>query len=467
MGATDKGWGVSVLNWVILGAAIAALQACVLPGSMPSIPEVNYNEKYKGVDLAKELKRLETAFKDAKADELYLYSPQNFQQVNVYLRRARSQVFKKEQREPFMESLHFADSYLNRAYTVKNIVFRELQPLIDVRKSLENLDAQKSHATYYRGYVAQITNLIMNVEDSGEAIFQDPARNKGFSEDRQALLHNLKAFEIEVVKYRSLNHGKRILAEAENYDAKNTAPQTYHIAVTELDVANDVINKNVHNQDMITQASEAFTIAAYHLLHISREIATISELDKNKLEAYVLENESHIIKLAELLKMENLTGKSYEGQTALIGREIKRLLKENDEQLGRIAILESKTEQGKDTESSYFIYNNELNRQVQELQAKLAERDQKIEKLKEKINDLDAGVPAKPSDETVAAERKKPNKTKNTKKPAKANNKPKSDGMTTAQRIKAQITQGDTNADEKAVTEKTDNAASPQATEAE
>jgi hypothetical protein len=325
---------------VLLVIALSGCEA-ILPKLQPEVKEEVLLEKYQGIPLNKLLTDLQNKFKKAKDDSLYFYSPENYRTARTSIQAARAHFRDKEKKTYVLKKIYLAEKALKDGYEVKAIVRRELPEFIELHNALFLLEAKKTHTREYRAMTTTMDRLIRRVEAEKESIFKDKDKKARFEEDKQDIIAQLKDFRLRVVKFKYLNHAEQLIAEAESKDARNIAPVTYGAVVKQRKEAVAYIENNVNNMEGIQQVSEQFEFAATHLMHITREVFNVINLQPNTQEQYVLRQEERLKRIADASKAGDLRNQSFREQAAQLAEVARGIVKQKEDLALQVAELRS------------------------------------------------------------------------------------------------------------------------------
>jgi hypothetical protein len=240
-----------------------------------------------------------------------------------------------------LKKIYQAEQAIDDAFEVKKIVRRELPEFIALHNALTILEAKKTHAREFRAVMGRMTRLIERVEADKETLFTDKDKKARFEEDKQDIVADLKDFQLRMVKFKYLNHGDMLIAEAESKDARNNAPVTYKAATDERQKAINYIENNVDNLEGIQQVSEQFEFAAQRLMHIAREVFNVLNLQPNTHEEYVLRQEERLKKIADAEKAGDLRDQSFRKQATELAGIARRIVKQKEDLALQVAELRS------------------------------------------------------------------------------------------------------------------------------
>ena len=325
-------------------AIIVFLSACeiIIPKQFGAKEEVVL-EKYKNVPLKDVMRNVQQKFDKAKSEEMYFYSPNNYRTARTGVQGARAYFRDPEKKTYVLSSLYRAEQALDDGFEVKVIVEREMKDLIRLRDTLDVLEAKKSHTREYRSLMTSLVAIVETIESKKEALFQDPSSKADFEERKKEMMADLENFRLRVVKFKYLNHGELLVSEADAYDAKNIAPVTYGEVIKARNEALDYIKNNIENLEGIYQIAKVFETAAQRLMHITREVHNVINLEPKTHEQYVLRQEERLVNLANALKLGDLRNQTFSAQTTQLVSAVKRVNKEKEQNALKIAELSSGT----------------------------------------------------------------------------------------------------------------------------
>jgi hypothetical protein len=332
---------------IIVFATILVACEIIVPKQI-EVKEEEVLALYKDVPLKDVMNNVQKKFQKAKDGEAYFYSPNNYRIARTGLQTARAYFRDPEKRTYVLKSLHRSDKALDDAVEVKKIVERELSEHINVRDFLDNLEAKKSHTREYRSLMSSLMGIIERIEKDKEKIFEDPDSKKDMEERKKDMMTQMLDFRLRMVKFKFLNHGEQLIAEADSYDAKNIAPITYQHTLGARNSAVKYVAENVENLDGISDVAKKFQYEAERLLHITRAVDTVLKLEKDSQEQYILKQEENMERIADALREPELRYHSFAAQSTRYAGIIKRIIKEKQDLAMKVADLSS----GADTTSN-------------------------------------------------------------------------------------------------------------------
>ena len=311
---------------------LITLSACgPLTSLIPQqVPDKVVTAKYKDVPVNKAYGGVQKQLNKAREQSLHFYSPNNYSKARSAMQRARAYLGDAEKKTDTLRSIYKAENALNDGFEVKAIVEREMPEVITMYATLQGLNSKRVFPTEYRSHTSSLVMLIERIEQNKESLFQDSAKKADFVKDKNNMLADLKSFQLRVVKTQYLKRGESVFAEAERYDAKNNAPKTYSEANKARDDAIAYIEKNLQDAEGIKSVAEVFEFTAFRLLHVTRAVSALLEIEKNKHEEFVLGNEKKLAKISKVLKLGDIRNKSQQAQATMIAMSASKLIRQKE-----------------------------------------------------------------------------------------------------------------------------------------
>lgn len=334
-------------KFIIIISVSFILAACeIIVPKQFDVDEEEVLELYKNVQLKDLMNDVQKKFQKAKEEQIYFYSPNNYRTARTGIQAARAYYRNPEKRTHVLKSLHRANKALDESFEVKIIVARELAEHIKVRDFLDILEAKKSHTREYRSLMTRLISIIERIENDKDDIIKNPEKKKSLDERKKDMMAVMLDFRLRVVKFKYLNHGEQLMAEADTYDARAIAPATYSSTIAARDSAVKYISENVDNLEAVGDIANKFQYEAQRLLHITRAVNVVMNLEKNNYEQYVLKQEERLKKIATALKEPELKYFSFAAQASKYASSIKRIIRERQDNALKVAELMSGGGQG-------------------------------------------------------------------------------------------------------------------------
>jgi len=318
---------ISLLTMVAVALAGCSPLASLIP---QQVPDEVVTAKYRDIPVDKAYADAQREFNKARETALHFFSPNNYRTARSAMRRARANMRDPEKKTDVLRSLYKMENALNDGFEVKAIVEREMPELIEMRIIIDNLNAKRAFPTEYRSRNTSMVMLIERIEQNKESLFQDSDKKADFVKDKNNMLADLREFQLRVVKSQYLRRGEGVFAEAEKYDAKNNAPKTYSETIKAADDAIAYIEKNLQDVDGIKSIAEQFEFAAFRLLHVTRGVNAILQIEQNKHEEFVLRDEQKFEKISKALKLGDIRNKSQSAQATIIAVSANKLIRQKE-----------------------------------------------------------------------------------------------------------------------------------------
>lgn len=377
---------------IVFSCLILSLVLAGCAGS-PDIADSLVASKYANVSAKEALKAAQIKFEDVKSSGLAFYAPNSFKEAEKALRQAEELDGDRKEEKTQLKFVYLTELYLGKGEKVKKVVENRLEPVLTLRKSLQQKDAEESYKGEFDDAMQEVSELIEELETITLSKKKKNNDSKDFDKSQDALVKKLKDLEINVVKYNTLDDSKKILAKAKDSNAEKVAPKTYKEAKATLEKANEHISKNVHDVPGIKDVGDKFHFAVEHLLHVTNAVNELAELKKKHYEDRILENEQRLFKIGEAIKHADVRNKSIKVQAELLTKAVAEINTSNEGKLDEMAemrdietalLSEIKIAQGDANTQSKL-----LSQQVAALKFKLQIREKQQLPLQKKIEGLE------------------------------------------------------------------------------
>lgn len=319
------------------------------------------------------------------AEHLQLYSPSLYSQmledwsdaVDIY-EEISNNPEKASEDYSFFSSESYAERFSQNVETVK-VTYNKLTklkekadqvlaPSIEQMAYLIKINSEKHHPQRFQTINNHYKALFSYVEDD----------EIGTAQDKQSeFLPKAKQLEITTIQTIYLDPIERDTKKLEQAGISLQAPDSYRRALAKLDLAKETIKANPRELNLIEKAVASVRFEINHTLHIAAEVKKLKSTPEEKYEAYLLEIESNLLKIAIALSEKDYRDNTLANQSKILASEIKKL---------RAAQIPLESE------------NDRLLLEVNHLKEEISTLRQKLEKLQIQ-NSLPSSVnqPAQPS----------------------------------------------------------------------
>lgn len=286
--------------WIVL--VVAGLAGC---GGAAKRPELltEQQQVYAGLSLEEISGRGEAALRTAREQELNIYAPRRFGEIEKAAEKVRAAV-KRENRKSAMEEAIRGEQLLAEGQKIKSAVKTELSEELRLHASLRKQRADQSFPKDYQKLTSQLGDLIVKVED-GKA--------EKVLKDKQSLNASLVALEVRVIRHNALHEVESLLADAKKKGAEKLAPLTLREAMTSFQAADVYIQQNPHDEPGVAAKSKEAMFAVQHALRVADAVRNRSEM-KLTGEQLVREEEQRLLSIGQALGHEDVRDRALSAQ---------------------------------------------------------------------------------------------------------------------------------------------------------
>lgn len=350
-------------------------------------------EKYANISADEALRTVHLKFENAKKSGLDFYSPKTFGASEKALIKAEILGRHRRTQKYQLKYIYSTEQYLVKAEKVRKAVEERLASVLTLKESIEKKAAKKTHIRDFHVVMREVNELI---EDLESATLSNISRDKKLAKidkSRDALVIKLQAVEMKIVKYNALNKSKNLLERAEHFNAKKVAPKTYKRAKENLKLANEYIEKHIHDDAGVKKISNEFHFTAHHLLQVTNAVNELAKLKNRNYEDRVLKDEQRLLVIGSAMQHKDLRDKSIDMQAKLLSKAIAKINTSNDEKsqtidelmdAEQIQLAQFKVAQGEAASQSAG-----LNQQIAELKMRLQIREKEHYPLVQNVENLE------------------------------------------------------------------------------
>lgn len=301
-----------MIKWWIVGLLLALVSACA------TVPQVTVTAQeaeqyFRGKQVTEVVRETQAALDKARDEQLDFYSPGFFAVAQQALQQAREQLAaikpgaksadaalsesksgeNKAVEDKVWEQLLVADKSLQQATAIKTEAQQRLHDILQVRDSLLAKGADKTAASDFQALMGRLSDLFRRLEQNNL---------QGFDQDQALVLLQFKRLEAQLVKNSQLQQALAVLKQAEGLGAGGAAPRSYQKTRQALATANAVIERDPNDRQAIAEAVAQFAFEADHLLHITKEVDELRELNRQALENILLTAEYRLLAISDALR---------------------------------------------------------------------------------------------------------------------------------------------------------------------
>ena len=244
----------------------------------------------------KTLAEADALFEQAIKDDLSFYSPSSMIKASQSIALARENELNGLQTDSLSASKQTI-LFLKDAKTNKLLVEKNLLPLIQQKKVMEQLNAPLVIPTQYNHQLTGIKTLISEIENNQAVIGADRI---------QSTLNNFRLLEFETLLSIHWLPAQKTLEKAKNESAEIYAPASFlaaqeQLAQTKIDISNDMrdINK-------IEVSGKQSLRAAQHALYLARDAQLLIQMNNQRAEIAVINMEKLLQKISRALKIDDV-----------------------------------------------------------------------------------------------------------------------------------------------------------------
>ncbi|HFE37172.1 MAG TPA: hypothetical protein ENK06_01970 [Gammaproteobacteria bacterium] len=292
---TMRGFLLAILSVVAVG--------CATLGNPENNVDTSVYDKVTGVDA---VKALEKSLKQSETKKLNVFAPKHYSTADKALSEARSLISKNVPREKVVQKVAVADAVLRNGDLVMRKVKDILGKQLVAKKKLDLLKAKKTYSREYSSLEDRLSNIIREIED-GNALESEQSRDQ--------LLADMQKLEQRSVRYNAMHEPEEILNRVKYSSGEELAPITYQDALAVFRRADEFIKLHPGNYEAIKKVGKEALFAAKRALHITEQVAALTQKVKYSLEQVVLDEEYRLYRVARELGSKDLRDHPLEMQS--------------------------------------------------------------------------------------------------------------------------------------------------------
>ena len=389
--------GTGYRGWIGLAGCLLLVGCAATPPKV-TVDTAEVQQQFKGKTVAQAQQETEAAMARAEQDELAFYSPGFFATAQQALKDAQFlELAPKEPatdgRSPDIEiftKLSLANKSLAQAEATKPEVQKRLKDILTVRDSLIAKGIDQSNAGEYKDVMKELSNLFRRIEKNDL---------ENFDQSQAIILLQFHRLESQSVKAAQLEQHIAVLEQAEAMGAGGAAPKSYQKTQLALKNAQAVIERDPNDQAAIKAAVEQFAFEANHLVHATKEVKELRELNHAAMENILLAAESSLLAISDALGQPDPRQHNLREQVEMIVSAADKLLAAKT-----VGVAQPVTRPvNKNELDSARARIEQLQAQLQDMQAKNVELKRGEKPLNKRIDALERVV-IKLNDEKAALE---------------------------------------------------------------
>jgi len=278
-----------------------------------------------GTLMAQEAKQVffqdaDQAMQQAKMINAKVYSPEQYEKALEHYQKAEKDYSRGKGLDNIRKQLKLATVYFLKAVETSKIAKSELNDCIAARNDALSADAPVFRNEEWLQAEKEFNDAVKSVE-SGNI-----EKGKKSGVKAQELY---KQVELESIKAHYLDEAKKLLAFAKEKDVRKRAPASIQRARDYIVRAEDLLAHNRYDTDQARQLAQEAKYEAEHAIYISDRIRQMEE-DDTTIETVILDAESHIQKISDVLDMKARFAQGFDEPIAKITQHIDALQKENE-----------------------------------------------------------------------------------------------------------------------------------------
>lgn len=297
-----------------IAAAVSVLSLITACSSAPKGQQLSAD-----TDVNQALEQTQAQLDQARANNLEILAPENFEKAEENMKDARQALAKGKSKEKILQEVAETRAWLAEAQTKGDIVTAAAKGLPDARSGA--LKAQAN--TYFPKEFARLEKETLDVsEDAEEGDIEK------LNKEADQLTSKYRELEVRAVTKAKLGNAEANIQAAEKDGAKRKAPQTYQAAQAQYNAANQMILNNPRDMAAIDAAAMRATEASQILREVTEKV------EEGNTEALVLQT------MNQDRRLQSLAARNQDAQKQLAARDQALQAKEN--QLGqKTAVLET------------------------------------------------------------------------------------------------------------------------------
>jgi OOP family OmpA-OmpF porin len=275
---------------------------------------------------------VEKLLNEAKEKRADLYSPDFFKQAMESFNKANEYYINNESTRDIREKLTEAQRYCQRALEVVKLGTITLKEPVTAREDALSVEANVYAEELFKEAEEKFAEAARQIEDDD----LDDARDRGA--EAEALYRKA---ELKSIKDKLLGDGRRLVAEAEENDVAEYAPQTFDRAKKLLSELENMLTYNRYAGSEAGEKARECVYEAKHAGFLAKQIRTLRENDKNW-EKLILEYEDILSGFASHFDEKPQYDAGMKTAIDLINSRIEKLTSDYEQLLAENAQLQEK-----------------------------------------------------------------------------------------------------------------------------
>ncbi len=261
-------------------------------------------------DAERALVEAEVRYESAVAAGMTFYAPLHMEQVDDALALAREAELKGLQSDSIIASSKVI-TLLELANGNKKKVELVLQPLLQQKLILEELNSPKVLPSQFKDQLEEVKKLITTIEQGADNI---PAS------DISLVMSGLKGLELNTLLEIHWQPAKDTLVKADRESADKHAPKSFTEAENLVEQAEKDIRAQYSNRALVSERGLAALRASQHALYVARDAEQLFRLSRQRAEDAVLTFESLLAQIGVTLKAEDIRHMALQDQATALAQ---------------------------------------------------------------------------------------------------------------------------------------------------
>lgn len=352
---------------VVCGMLVALLAGCSANvGKMVKVSD-QQRAKYDSLSVTDAIAALAERVKLAKQAKMPLYAPNYYLEATEVLSEAQKSATKKPKME-LISDVSKGDAILDKGEAMMEIVQTRFAKEIELKGLLDKFNAAGIYPKEYEKVVSELSSLIEKVElEKADKI----------DKDKEDLIKAMQALDIKTVQYTTLHASEVINLDTKTKGGEKLAPATFALALEAYKNAENRIAQVPHDEDAVQSVGEEAMFAARHARNVNEQVLMYQNQFKISVEAIVLQQETHLLEIAQGLAHKDLRDQPLDKQAAALATAASQLVQAKEAQ----AKAEMKPDAAKE--------------KIHELEKKLSELESKLSETTENLGQVNALLAAR------------------------------------------------------------------------
>jgi len=312
------------LTWTALVILFVNLMACA---SLSSNNEEKIDvKKYATIKSSDAVKQLENIYKQSDEENIDEFAPQHFLTAKKALTEAQILVSNNAPRDKIISKVAVGEAMLKNGDRVASKVKDMLENELALKEKLNALNSPTIYQNEYGSLLGRLDAVIRDIEKGN--VNETKA-------SREKLVADMQKLELRAVRYNALHEPQEILKRVKYRGGERLAPITFGEAVDVYTQAEKFIRENPDYEAGVERMGEEALFAAKRALHITEQVAALSQKVAYAPEQVILDEEYRMHRVAREFNNTDLRNNPLELQSELLAKQAREKTKEykNKEEL--------------------------------------------------------------------------------------------------------------------------------------